>query len=86
MAWSMSHDTAACMQNAAPATPQCLIEVTLLQTPEVKAKKGEIQHGQKQIVTSPCKKGGYGFNKTTLSERKGYKGIVSNWRWLSSSA
>ena len=34
-------------------------------------------HPLRQITTNPMKKGGYGFNKTTLSERKGYKGVVS---------
>ena len=31
----------------------------------------------KPIYTSPHKKGSYGFNKTTLSERKGAMGVVS---------
>lgn len=30
----------------------------------------------KPIYTSPHKKGSYGFNKTTLSERKGAQGVV----------
>ena len=36
------------------------------------------QHGRspKNFLTGPGKKGGYGFNKTTLSERQGYKGVV----------
>ena len=48
----------------------------LLQNPETKRKKEDIVHPLRQITTNPMKQGGYGFNKTTLSERKGYKGVV----------
>lgn len=44
---------------------------------EKKKLKGEIPSVPRSIYTSPSKKGTYGTNKTTLSERKGYKGVVS---------
>ena len=50
--------------------------IVMLQNPELRHKKGEFVHPLRQITTNPMKKGGYGFNKTTLSERKGYKGVV----------
>ena len=46
------------------------------QNPELRHKKGEFVHPLRQITINPMKKGSYGFNKTTLSERKGYKGVV----------
>lgn len=49
----------------------------MLQNPETRHKKEDIVHPLRQITTNPMKKGSYGFNKTTLSERKGYKGVVS---------
>ena len=49
----------------------------VVQNPEARHKKDDIVHPLRQITTNPMKKGGYGFNKTTLSERKGYKGVVS---------
>lgn len=48
-----------------------------MQNPEMRHRKEDIVHPLRQITTNPMKKGGYGFNKTTLSERKGYKGVVS---------
>lgn len=48
-----------------------------VQNPETRHRKEDIVHPLRQITTNPMKKGGYGFNKTTLSERKGYKGVVS---------
>ena len=48
-----------------------------MQNPETRHRKDDIVHPLRQITTNPMKKGGYGFNKTTLSERKGYKGVVS---------
>ena len=49
----------------------------MMQNPETRHRKEDIVHPLRQITTNPMKKGGYGFNKTTLSERKGYKGVVS---------
>ncbi len=48
-----------------------------MQNPETRHRKEDIIHPLRQITTNPMKEGGYGFNKTTLSERKGYKGVVS---------
>lgn len=48
-----------------------------MQNPETRHKKEDIVHPLRQITTNPMKTGSYGFNKTTLSERKGYKGVVS---------
>ena len=35
----------------------------------------------KNIVTGPGKKGTYGFNKTTLSERQGHKGVATEYEY-----
>jgi hypothetical protein len=43
------------------------------ETIHVPKKKGEIPTVPKGIYTSPGKKGTFGFNKFTLSERQGYK-------------
>ena len=51
--------------------------MAVVQNPETRHRKDDIVHPLRQITTNPMKKGGYGFNKTTLSERKGYKGVVS---------
>lgn len=48
-------------------------------TIEVKKKKGEIPEQPKGIYTGPAKKGTFGYNKTTLSERMGYKGVATEW-------
>ena len=40
-------------------------------------KKGEVPEQPKGIFTSPAKKGTFGFNKTTLSERQGVKGVCT---------
>lgn len=42
-----------------------------------KKKKGDVPQEPKGIYTSPAKKGGFGFNKTTLSERAGVKGVAT---------
>lgn len=48
------------------------------QEPSAAGKQGAKKSLQaKPIYTSPHKKGSYGFNLTTLSERKGAKGVVS---------
>ncbi len=43
---------------------------------EVPKKKGEIPEKPRGVYTSPAKKGTFGFNKTTLSERAGFKGVA----------
>lgn len=48
----------------------------------VARKKGEIPEGLPQIYTSPAKKGSFGMNKYTLSERQGYKGVVTEYEYL----
>ena len=35
----------------------------------------------KGIYTGPSKKGTFGYNKTTLSERQGYKGVVTEYEY-----
>ncbi|KAF5829309.1 hypothetical protein DUNSADRAFT_16277 [Dunaliella salina] len=49
-------------------------------TPEAK-KKGQIPEQPKGIYTSPAKKGTFGYNKTTLSERTGYKGVATEYEY-----
>ncbi|KAK9814369.1 hypothetical protein WJX72_004672 [[Myrmecia] bisecta] len=49
---------------------------------EQKLKKGEVKGQPRNMTTNPMKKGGYGFNKTTLSERKGYKGVMGEYEYL----
>jgi hypothetical protein len=44
---------------------------------ETKKLKGQIPSQPKGIFTQPAKKGSLGFNKTTLSERVGYKGVAT---------
>jgi len=44
-------------------------------------KKGEVPEQPKGIYTSPAKKGTFGFNKTTLSERTGYKGVATEYEY-----
>lgn len=44
---------------------------------EIRRKKGEIPEQPKGIYTSPAKKGTFGYNKTTLSERAGFKGVAT---------
>jgi hypothetical protein len=50
--------------------PQCPLAQ---ETVHVAKKKGEIPEQPKGIYTSVPKKGSFGYNKTTLSERQGYK-------------
>eukprot|EP00201_Polytomella_parva_P009105 CAMPEP_0175063090 /NCGR_PEP_ID=MMETSP0052_2-20121109/14546_1 /TAXON_ID=51329 ORGANISM="Polytomella parva, Strain SAG 63-3" /NCGR_SAMPLE_ID=MMETSP0052_2 /ASSEMBLY_ACC=CAM_ASM_000194 /LENGTH=319 /DNA_ID=CAMNT_0016329215 /DNA_START=140 /DNA_END=1096 /DNA_ORIENTATION=+ len=47
----------------------------------VQKKKGEAKSEPRNIVTNPAKKGTYGMNKTTLSERGGTKGISSEYEY-----
>lgn len=44
-------------------------------------KKGDFPEGLKGIYTSPAKKGTFGMNKFTLSERQGYKGVASEYEY-----
>jgi hypothetical protein len=44
---------------------------------ETQKKKGDVPEQPKGIYTSPAKKGSFGMNKTTLSERVGYKGVAT---------
>mmetsp|Transcript_24220 Transcript_24220/g.52925 ORF Transcript_24220/g.52925 Transcript_24220/m.52925 type:complete len:340 (+) Transcript_24220:316-1335(+) len=50
-------------------------------TLEVKKKKGEVPQVPKGIYTSPAKKGTFGYNKVTLSERVGYKGVATEYEY-----
>ena len=64
----------------------CSLPGPRLQNPEHKHTKDSIKHESRQIITSPAKRGTYGFNKTTLSERMGAKGVVSEQEgWPGSS-
>ena len=45
-------------------------------------KKGDVMHEKRNIYTNPGKKGGYGVNLTTLSERKGAGGIVGEYKHI----
>lgn len=56
-------------------------KIPYVPNPETRHKKDEIVHPLRQITTNPMKKGGYGFNKTTLSERKGYKGVMGEYEY-----
>ncbi|KAK9865268.1 hypothetical protein WJX84_009807 [Apatococcus fuscideae] len=47
------------------------------------ARQGDTVHTRKNFLTGPGKKGGYGFNKTTLSERQGYKGVAGEYAYMS---
>ena len=40
---------------------------------ETKKKKGEVPEVPRGMYTSPAKKGSYGMNKYTISERQGFK-------------
>eukprot|EP00882_Tetradesmus_deserticola_P014108 GHRQ01014996.1.p1 GENE.GHRQ01014996.1~~GHRQ01014996.1.p1 ORF type:complete len:280 (+),score=90.49 GHRQ01014996.1:151-990(+) len=51
-------------------------------TVEVKKKKGEVQGTPKNIVTGPSKKGRFGFNKTTLSERQCALGVAGEYQYV----
>jgi hypothetical protein len=51
------------------------------ETVHVAKKKGEIPEQPKGIYTSVPKKGSFGYNKTTLSERQGYKGVATEYEY-----
>ena len=42
-----------------------------------KQQKGGAATQRHNIVTSPCKRGGYGYNLTTLGERQGAQGVAN---------
>lgn len=48
---------------------------------EIKKKKGDIVSEPRGFYTSPSKRGTFGFNKTTLSERQGYKGVAGEFEY-----
>jgi len=48
----------------------------------VKLKKGEVPQMPRGIFTSPSKKGTFGMNKFTLSEKMGYKGVCTEYEYL----
>lgn len=50
-------------------------------SPETKKKKGECTSVPPNIYTSPGKKGTFGFNKTTVSERQGVKGVAGEYEY-----
>lgn len=50
-------------------------------TVDIKKKKGDYPEVQRGIFTSPAKKGTFGMNKTTLSERQGYKGVATEYEY-----
>ncbi len=45
--------------------------------PEAKKTRADIKEVPKGIYTSPAKKGSFGFDKLTLSQRAGPKGIAT---------
>lgn len=51
------------------------------ESPEAKIKKGEYTSTPPNIYTSPGKRGTFGFNKTTLSERQGAKGVAGEYQY-----
>jgi hypothetical protein len=51
-------------------------------TSEAKKKKGDVRGQPKNIVTGPSKKGGLGYNKTTLSERQGAAGVAGEYQYI----
>lgn len=48
----------------------------------VKLKKGDVPQMPRGIFTSPAKKGTFGMNKFTLSEKVGYKGAQGEYEYL----
>lgn len=55
-----------------PSTGVCW----LAQHGERRARKGEHVVQKRGVFTAPTKRGGFGYNKTTLSELQGHKGVV----------
>ena len=48
----------------------------------IKLKKGDVPPMPRGIFTSPAKKGTFGMNKFTLSEKVGYKGAQGEYEYL----
>ena len=49
----------------------------MLQTrTEPKRRKGDVPLERRGVYTAPPQSGGFGYNNTTLSQLKGYKGVV----------
>jgi len=49
---------------------------------EVKKKKGKYRGSQKTLSPVHQKKGGLGYNKTTLSERQGAAGVAGEYQYI----
>lgn len=49
---------------------------------DVKTLKGETKEQPRGIYTSPAKKGSFGFDKLTLSQRVGHKGVATEYEYL----
>ncbi|PNH11892.1 hypothetical protein TSOC_001211 [Tetrabaena socialis] len=47
----------------------------------VQKKREDIKGEPKGFYTSPAKKGTFGYNKTTLSERTGYQGVATEYEY-----
>ncbi|KAG2495287.1 hypothetical protein HYH03_006560 [Edaphochlamys debaryana] len=43
--------------------------------------RADVQGQPRGFYTSPAKKGGFGFNKTTMSERQGFKGVATEYEY-----
>lgn len=48
----------------------------------VPLQKGDVQEKARGIFTNPPKKGSFGMNKFTLSERQGHKGVAGEYEYL----
>lgn len=55
---------------------QSLRACCVAQHGERRLRKGEHIVQRRGVYTAPMKRGGFGYNKTTLSEMQGYKGVV----------
>ena len=51
--------------------------------PENRIRKGDVQHELRQILTSPGARGGYGYNRITLSEKFAPNGIAGEYKYVS---
>ncbi len=59
--------------------PPCLHPVLPAAQPfeDKSLKKGEVPGQPRGLYTSPAKKGSFGFNKLTISQRVGAKGVAT---------
>lgn len=55
-------------------------------SPESRVRKGDIQHEKRQILTSPGARGGYGFHRTTISQKFASGGIAGEYSYTSDPA